>query len=170
VAAEKDLARIKVAVARKRDPLCGIAAIALGLGEVLKTYKMKKHFALEITHAAFGFTRKTAAIAAEATTAGLYVARTSLSEATLDEAATVRNYKSLALVGRPFRCTKTVDLHVRPVYHWLPDRVWAHLFLCMLACYPIPTADRSAEVVHLTADEERRLRNMLAGFRERGSS
>ena len=30
---------------------------------------------------------------------------------------------------------KTVDLHVRPVYHWLPDRVRAHVFLCMLGYY-----------------------------------
>jgi transposase len=135
VATEKDLARIKAAVARKRDPLRGTAAIALAVGAVLNTYKMKKHFALEITDAAFGFTRKTAEIAAEATTDGLYVVRTSLSENTLDDAATVRSYKSLALVERAFRCIKTVDLHVRPVYHWLADRVRAHVFLCMLAYY-----------------------------------
>jgi transposase len=30
---------------------------------------------------------------------------------------------------------KTVDLQVRPVYHWLADRVRAHVFLCMLAYY-----------------------------------
>ena len=52
-----------------------------------------------------------------------------------DDAATVRSYKSLALVERAFRCIKTVDLHVRPVYHWLADRVRAHVFLCMLAYY-----------------------------------
>ena len=42
---------------------------------------------------------------------------------------------SLALVERAFRCIKTVDLHVRPVYHWLADRVRSHVFLCMLAYY-----------------------------------
>jgi hypothetical protein len=26
-----------------------------------------------------------------------------------------------------------VDLHVRPIHHWLEDRVRAHVFLCMLA-------------------------------------
>ncbi len=36
---------------------------------------------------------------------------------------------------RGFRCIKTVDLHVRPVYHRLEDRVRAHVFLCMLAYY-----------------------------------
>jgi hypothetical protein len=47
----------------------------------------------------------------------------------------VRSYKSLALVERAFRCIKTVDLQVRPVHHWLANRVRAHVFLCMLAYY-----------------------------------
>jgi hypothetical protein len=38
-------------------------------------------------------------------------------------------------VERAFRCLKTVDLNVRPIYHWLADRVRAHVFLCMLAYY-----------------------------------
>jgi transposase len=54
---------------------------------------------------------------------------------TLDDADTVRSYKSLARVERAFRCVKTVDLHVRPVYHWLEDGVRAHVLLCMLAYY-----------------------------------
>ena len=61
--------------------------------------------------------------------------RTSLPAETCDNATTVRSYKSLALVERAFRCLKTVDLHVRPVYHWLADRVRAHVLLCMLAYY-----------------------------------
>ena len=36
---------------------------------------------------------------------------------------------------RAFRCIKTVDLHVRPIYHRLAGRVRAHVFLCMLAYY-----------------------------------
>ena len=66
---------------------------------------------------------------------GLYVVRTSLPAETLDDAAAVRSYKSLSLVERAFRCIKTVDLHVRPVYHRLANRVRAHVFLCMLAYY-----------------------------------
>ena len=34
-----------------------------------------------------------------------------------------------------FRCLKTVDLQVRPIYHRLESRVKAHIFLCMLAYY-----------------------------------
>jgi transposase len=134
-ATERDLARIKAAVARKRDPLRGTAEIALVVGEVLNTYKMKKHFDLDITDAAFSFARKADEIAAEAAADGIYVVRTSLPEAALGDTDTVRSYKSLSLVERAFRCIKTVDLHVRPVYHWLADRVRAHVFLCMLAYY-----------------------------------
>jgi transposase len=134
-ATEKELARIQVVVERKRNPLRGTAEIALAVGAVLNTYKMKKHFDLQITDATFSFARKTAEVAAEAATDGLYVVRTSLPEATLGDADTVRSYKSLSRVERAFRCIKTVDLNVRPVYHWLEDRVRAHVFLCMLAYY-----------------------------------
>jgi transposase len=134
-ATERDLARIQAAVARKRNPLRGTAAIALAVGAVLDRHRMAKHFDLTITDAAFSFARKTAGIEAEVATDGLYVVRTSLPAEMLDDAATVRSYKSLARVERAFRCLKTVDLQVRPVYHWLADRVRAHVFLCMLAYY-----------------------------------
>ena len=132
---EKDLAAIKARVERRRDPLRGTAEIALAVGAVLNTHKMKKHFDLTITDDAFSFARKAAEIAAEAATDGLYVVRTSLSEATLGDADTVRSYKSLSRVEQAFRCIKTVDLNVRPVYHWLEGRVRAHVLLCMLAYY-----------------------------------
>ena len=134
-ATERHLARIRTAVLRKRDPLRGATTIALAVGAVLDKHKMAKHFELIITETAFSFTRNTAAIATEAATDGIYVVRTSLPAATLDDAATVRGYKSLSLVERAFRCMKTVDLQVRPVYHWLADRVRAHVCLCMLAYY-----------------------------------
>ena len=44
-------------------------------------------------------------------------------------------YKSLSHVERAFRSIKTVDLHVRPVFHYSAQRVRAHVFLCMLAYY-----------------------------------
>jgi transposase len=134
-ATERDLAGIQKRVERQRAPLRGTAAIALAVGEVLNRHKMKKHFELAITATRFRFARKTAEIAAEAATDGLYVVRTNLPEATLDDAATVRSYKSLDQVEQAFRCLKRVDLQVRPVYHWLEGRVRAHVFLCMLAYY-----------------------------------
>jgi hypothetical protein len=134
-ATERELARIAAAVARKREPLRGAAAIGLKVGAVLDKHKMAKHFTLDIADSRFAFARKTEAIAAEAALDGIYVVRTSLPATVLDAAATVRSYKSLSLVERAFRCLKTVDLQIRPIYHWLADRVRAHVFLCMLAYY-----------------------------------
>jgi hypothetical protein len=126
---ERELARIAAAVARKRQPRRGAAEIGLD------KHKMAKHFTLEITDNRFGFARKAEEIAAEAALDGVYVVRTSLPATVLDDTTTVRNYKSLSLVERAFRCLKTVDLQIRPIYHWLADRVRAHVFLCMLAYY-----------------------------------
>ena len=39
------------------------------------------------------------------------------------------------MVERAFRSYKTVDLKVRPIYHWTNNRVRAHVFLCLLAYY-----------------------------------
>ena len=135
LATERDLARIAAAVARKRQPLRGQAEIGIAVGAVIDQHKMAKHFALAITDTCFTFTRKANEITAEAALDGIYIVRTSLPATALDDTATVRNYKSLSLVERAFRCLKTVDLQIRPVYHWLADRVRAHVFLCMLAYY-----------------------------------
>jgi hypothetical protein len=132
-ATERDLSAIAAAVNRKRQPLRGAADIGIKVGAALDKYKMAKHFDLAITDTGCSFARKTDAIAAEAALDGIYVVRTSLPADTLDDAGTVRAYKSLAFVERAFRCLKTVDLQVRPIYHWLADRVRAHVFLCMLA-------------------------------------
>jgi len=134
-ATERDLARIQAAVARKRKPLHGATEIALAVGALIEKHKMRKHFDLDIADTKLTFARKTDAIAAEAVTDGIYIVRTSLAPEILDDAATVRSYKSLSQVERAFRCIKTVDLQVRPAHHWLADRVRAHVFLCMLAYY-----------------------------------
>ena len=132
-ATERDLSAIAAATGRKRQPLRGAADIGIKVGAVLDQHKMAKHFDLTITDTGCSFARKADAIAAEAALDGIYVVRTSLPADTLDDAGTVRAYKSLAFVERAFRCLKTVDLQVRPIYHWLADRVRAHVFLCMLA-------------------------------------
>ena len=56
-------------------------------------------------------------------------------EETLSAADTVRQYKRLSPVERAFRSLKSMDLKVRPIHHHLPDRVHAHVLLCMLAYY-----------------------------------
>src|SRR5271167_976218 len=134
-ATERNLAKLAVAVARKSRPLRGAAKIGVKVGAVLDKHKMAKHFEITITDAHFAYRRKTNQIVEEAMLDGLYAVRTSLPADALDDAASVRAYKSLSMVERAFRCLKTVDLHIRPIHHWLEDRVRAHVFLCMLAYY-----------------------------------
>ena len=134
-ATELDLQKIAAATQRSARALHGEQAIALRVGRVINRFRMAKHFELTIHHTALRWTRKADAIAAEAALDGLYVIRTSLTADQLDAAATVAAYKSLANVERAFRSMKTVDLHVRPVFHYNTERVRAHVFLCMLAYY-----------------------------------
>ena len=134
-ATEKDLARIQARVRRARNPLRGAAAIGQALGTVCGQRKMAKHFTTTITDDSFSFTRNRAAIAAEAALDGIYVVRTSLTAAQSDAGNTVRAYKRLASVEHAFRSMKTVDLELRPVFHWTAPRVRAHVLLCMLAYY-----------------------------------
>ena len=134
-ATERELRHVRSRVRRKRDPLRGAKEIALAVGAVVNKYKVAKHFQLDIADTSFSFTRNEATIAAEAAIDGIYIIRTSLPADALDDTATVRSYKSLALVEQAFRFMKTIDLHVRPIYHWSADRVRAHVLLCMLAYY-----------------------------------
>jgi transposase len=132
-ATERDLAVIQNAVRRARKPLHGKAEIGLKVGAVIGKYKMAKHFELTITDTDFSFARKQDAIDAEARLDGIYVVRTSLAAKALDDDASVRAYKSLAQVERAIRSIKTVDLQIRPIFHWAVPRVRAHVCLCMLA-------------------------------------
>src|SRR4249919_338572 len=151
-ATEKALTVIQRAVERRHWPLRGATEIALKAGAVVDTHKMAKHFTLTISSDRFTFARKTDAIAAEAALDGFYVVRTSVPAAYLDDVATVRAYKSLAFVERAFRSLKTVDLQIRPLYHWLSTRVRAHVFLCMLS-YHVEWHLR-AKLAPLLYDEE----------------
>ena len=132
-ATEADLAVIAAAVRRDRNPLRGEAEIALKVGAVVNRHKMAKHFELVVAETSFSFHRKVEAIAAEAALDGIYVVRTNLPKKALDDATTVGAYKSLARVERAFRSLKTVDIHLRPIFHWTASRVRAHVLLCMLA-------------------------------------
>ena len=134
-ATEVDLDKIVAATQRTRNPLRGADAIGLRVGRVIDHFHMAKHFELTLTETSLTCRRKLDAIAAEAALDGLYVIRTSLPANKLDDTAAVAAYKSLAHVERAFRSMKTIDLHVRPVFHYTEQRVRAHVFLCMLAYY-----------------------------------
>ena len=134
-ATQQRLDAIVVATQRGRRPLRGAAQIGQRVGKVINTYKMAKHFELEITDTSFAYRRDEAKIRAEEALDGIYVVRTDVTAEELDSEQTVTAYKSLSVVERAFRTMKTVNLHIRPIYHHLENRVRAHVFLCMLAYY-----------------------------------
>jgi transposase len=134
-ATEKQLEKIAAATTRPKRPLRGKQNIGLRAGKILNRYKMGKHFQLRIEEDSFHYERKTANIEREQNLDGIYVIRTSVKKEMLSSQQVVASYKSLSGVERAFRSLKTVDLHVRPIHHHLPDRVRAHILLCVLAYY-----------------------------------
>lgn len=132
-ATERALIRLQERVRRARQPLQGAAVIGRAVGAILGRRKVAKHFEITITDDDLSFARDDTAIATEAALDGFYILRTSVPAATLDAPAVVRAYKSLSRVERAFRSLKTVDLDIRPVFHWAAPRVRAHVFLCLLA-------------------------------------
>jgi transposase len=132
-ATEKELdkiaARVDSGKVRNAD------AIGIAIGKVINKHKVAKHFILHTSDGTFSYRRDTDKISAEAALDGIYVIRTSLTSQILDASDVITSYKNLANVERDFRVIKVDDLELRPIFHYLSDRVRAHVFLCMLACY-----------------------------------
>ncbi len=164
-ATEQALERIAAEVERRtRTPLTA-DQIGLKIGRTLNRHKVAKHFEIEIADGVLAFSRREDSIRREAALDGIYVIRTSENEASLPAPDAVRTYKSLAQVERAFRCLKGVDLRVRPIFHRRPERVRAHIFLCLLAYY-VEWHMRRALKPLLFEDEQleagRRLRDAVA--------
>jgi hypothetical protein len=134
-ATEQELDLIVQATQRPKNRLQGKDRIGLRVGKVRDRFKVGKHFLLTITETSFTYHRNQQGIDAEAALDGIYVIRTNVPASELSAEDVVRSYKSLSTVERAFRSYKSVDLHVRPIYHQLPERVRTHVFLCMLAYY-----------------------------------
>jgi len=131
----EELKKIGIATRSKKRSLKGKANIGLRVGKVIGKYKMGKHFDLTIKSTEFSYQRDEASIQREQLLDGVYIIRTPLSKEDASSSEVVTIYKGLAVVERAFRCMKTTDLQIRPVYHHLSGRVKAHVFLCMLAYY-----------------------------------
>lgn len=134
-ATERELDKIVLATTRSKNRLHGKDRIGLRVGRVLGRFKVGKHFKLAIDEERFSYRRNATTISEEAALDGIYVIRTSLTRETSTPHDTVLSYKRLAQVERAFRCIKTVDLKLRPIYHHLAGRVRAHVFICVLAYY-----------------------------------
>ncbi len=130
---EAGLATIKASVGagRLKDP----DKIGIRVGKVINKRKVAKHFILDIGPGRLAWRRDQGKIAAEAALDGIYVIRTSVPGSILDAAGAVAAYKDLKHVERDFRITKADDLDLRPIHHYLADRVRGHVLICMLACY-----------------------------------
>ncbi len=136
-ATEAELDKVKAMVHGPRGSLRAADAGKIGtrVGKVVNRYKVAKHFELEIADGAFSFTRKDQQIKAEAALDGLYVIRTTCTESKLKSPESiVRTYKQLKMAERAFRAMKD-QIEIRPIHHYLEERVRAHAFLCMLAYY-----------------------------------
>jgi transposase len=153
-ATEHELDKIVAATKRPQRRLQGKDKIALRIGRVIAKFKVAKHFALDITDEAFAYRRNAQRIAEEAALDGLDVIRTSVFAHALNGEQTVRAYKGLSVLEQAFRSYKTPDLKVRPIYHYLAERVCAHVFLCMLAYY-VEWHMRDALAPMLFDDEDR---------------
>ncbi len=132
-ATEADLAKIAAAAdaGRLTDP----DKIGIRVGKVIGKHKVAKHFILDIGPGRFAWRRDEQKIAAEAALDGIYVIRTSVTGDTLSPAGVITAYKDLKYVERDFRITKADDLDLRPIHHYLAERVRGHVLICMLACY-----------------------------------
>ena len=132
-ATEKELEKIAAQAAASR--LKGADKIGVKVGKVINKKKVGKHFITDIADGGLSWRRDEDKIAAEAELDGIYVIRTSATEEKLGTAGTVEAYKDLGNLERDFWSMKAEDIDLRPIYHYLENRVRAHVFLCMLATY-----------------------------------
>jgi transposase len=134
-ATEAELEVLAASVARPGGARQAAAEIGVRAGKIINHYKMAKHFTLTIRDGHLSWARKGDAIQGEGSLDGIYVIRTSEPTERLTASDGVRTYKRLGLVEQAFRCLKGIDLLVRPIYHRTPERVRAHILLCLLAYY-----------------------------------
>ena len=135
-ATEAELAKVKAMLDGDRGRLRNATAGRIGerVGRTVNKRKMAKHFTLEIADGTFSYERNTTTIEQEALFDGIYMLRTDQPATRIPASALVRAYKQLKVNEHAFREMKT-PLEIRPIHHRLKDRVRAHVFLCMLACY-----------------------------------
>jgi hypothetical protein len=150
---EAVLKKVADACAREKQPLEGKGEIGLRAGAVLSRFKVGKYFRVHIGDHSLRFVRNHDTLDRDAAMDGIYVIRTSVPKEVMGADEAVLTYKQLSKVERAFRTLKSVDLQVRPIYHYVEPRVKAHMFLCMLAYY-VEFHLRKAWAELLYTDEE----------------
>ncbi len=84
-----------------------------------------------------------AAARAAKRTDGKWVLITNDDTLSVEDAATA--YKGLLVIERCFRSLKSTQIKMRPMFHWLPRRIEAHVKLCVLALLIERVAARDCE-------------------------
>ena len=134
-ATEESLKKIQAQIGRRKKKPMSREEIGLKVGRVINRYKVAKHFRVEIRENHLYWERRQENIEKERALDGIYVIRTSESDREFSSMEVVRSYKRLSLVEKAFRCMKSIDLRVRPIWLRREDHVRAHFFICMLAYY-----------------------------------
>ena len=132
-ATEKELGKIRESVQAGR--LKNAGKIGVKAGKVINKRKVGKHFITSIADGRLEFRRDQEKIGAEAALDGIYVIRTSAAAEKLTTTETVEAYKDLGNLERDFWSMKAEDIDLRPIYHYLENRVRGHVLICMLATY-----------------------------------
>jgi transposase len=133
--AATDLELAKIAARVTNGKPTGQDDIGIAVGKVINKYKVGKHFIPDITDTSLNYRHDPEKIRAEADLDGVYVIRTSLTNTRLATPDVITTYKNLAHVERDFRIIKVDDLDLRPIFHYLTERVRSHVFICLLAAY-----------------------------------
>lgn len=105
------------------------------VGRVLEKTKMGKFVQWLVEDGRLKWTFKEEAITKEECLDGCYIIKTDVPRERMAKQEVVASYKKLAFVEQAFRCLKTVQLEIRPIYHKTDDRIRCHVFVCMLAYY-----------------------------------
>jgi len=75
---------------------------------------------------------------------GKWVLITNDDTITLEDAAS--GYKGLLIIERCFRMIKSTQIKLEPMYHWLPERIEAHIKICVLALLLARAAERQCQL------------------------
>lgn len=94
----------------------------------------EKYFQVEVGEGKLEYRRNQKNLKEASWLDGLYVLKTTAKREDMGPEEIRDAYKGLSQVEQGFKLFKN-DFQIRPVYHYLPRRVRAHLFICFLALY-----------------------------------
>ena len=132
---ERTLAEIAAAAARGKPGQANRDRTLKALGREASRRKTDRRFDIAVGDGGMDWKRSPERIAEEARLDGIHLVGASLDAASMGAEAAVEDCRSLARVERAFRTLKTSRLEIRPVRACSENRVRAHVFMCMLACY-----------------------------------